>query len=522
MSNAPLPELSCGFVRLAGALPVWRAVVTPRQWRDAAGLVRSRDGRLVALWGTDRRAHDGRFGVAAAYATADGFVWLDLPIDAAAEGNSLRYPDLAADFPPAERMQRAVADLLGIHADPASAHRPWLRHAAWPETYFPLRREADGGERYAAEDERYDFVAVEGDGVHEIAVGPVHAGIIEPGHFRFSVVGEKVLRLEERLGYVHKGIDKRFEGMTVAAGARLAARVSGDSTVAYGWAYCMAAEALCATEVPARAQWLRALALERERIANHLGDLGALGNDAAFAFGLAQFSRLRETWLRRNREVFGHRLGMDWIVPGGVAGDIPASTLAQLRDDCAALDGEVHRLQSIYDEHAGLQDRFVGTGRMDRDLAARLHCTGMAARASGLGTDLRAALPVAPYDRLGVHVARAAGGDVAALVALRFAELYESLRLIGDIARDVPDGAIRTHAGAAAPDAFGAGAVEGWRGEVWVAIESDGQGRIRRAHCHDPSWQNWPALEHAIMGNIVADFPLINKSFNLSYAGHDC
>ncbi len=524
MSDIPLPELSCAFARLGGALPVWRAVVTPRQWRDAASLIRGRSGRLVALWGTDRRAHDSRFGIAAVYATAEGFLWFDLPIDAAAsatEDGGLRYPDLAADFPPAERMQRAVADLLGIRAESASAQRPWLRHAAWPETYFPLRREAGGAERFAAEDERYEFVAVEGDGVHEIAVGPVHAGIIEPGHFRFSVVGEKILRLEARLGYVHKGIDKRFEGMDVTAGARLAARVSGDSTVAYGWAYCMAAEALCATAVPARAQWLRALALERERIANHLGDLGALGNDAAFAFGLAQFSRLRETWLRRNREVFGHRLGMDWIVPGGVAGDIPASTLAQLRDDCAALDGEVHRLQSIYDEHAGLQDRFVGTGRMDRDLAARLHCTGMAARASGLGTDLRAALPVAPYDRLAVHVARATGGDVAARVAVRFAELYESLRLIGDIARDVPDGAIRTHAGAAAPDAFGAAAVEGWRGEVFVAIESDGQGRIRRAHCHDPSWQNWPALEHVVMGNIVADFPLINKSFNLSYSGHD-
>ncbi len=524
MSDTPLPELLCGFARLAGALPVWRAVVTPRQWRDAPGFVRNRNGRLVALWGTDRRTRDGRFGIAAVYATAKGFVWLDLPIDAAGHATERgfpQYPDLAADFAPAARMQRAVADLTGIRAESPPEHRPWLRHAAWPETYFPLRHEARGDERFTAQDEPYEFVAVEGDGVHEIAVGPVHAGIIEPGHFRFSVVGEKVLRLEERLGYAHKGIEKRFEGMDVAAGARLAARVSGDTTVAYGWAYCMAAESLCATEVPPRARWLRALALERERIANHLGDLGALGNDAAFAFGFAQFSRLRETWLRRNREIFGHRLCMDWIVPGGVAGDVPASTLTQLRDDCAALDGEVHRLQSIYDEHAGLQDRFVGTGRVDRELAARLQCTGMAARASGLGTDLRAALPVAPYDRLGVQVVQAPGGDVAARVAVRFADIYESLRLLGDIARDIPDGAIRAHAGAAAPDSFAAGAVEGWRGEVFVAIESDARGRIQRAHCHDPSWQNWPVLEHAIMGNIVADFPLINKSFNLSYAGHD-
>ena len=166
---------------------------------------------------------------------------------------------------------------------------------------------------------------VEGDGVHEIAVGPVHAGIIEPGHFRFSVVGEKVLRLEEHLGYVHKGIERRFTELAPLDAHRLAGRVSGDSTVAYAWAYCMALESAWRCEVPARAAWLRALLLERERVANHLGDLGALGNDAALSFGLAQFSRLREDWQRMSKEAFGHRFMMDAIVPGGVAVDLSSS-----------------------------------------------------------------------------------------------------------------------------------------------------------------------------------------------------
>jgi Ni,Fe-hydrogenase III large subunit len=382
-----------------------------------------------------------------------------------------------------------------------------------------LRHDVDADRRFELTQEHYPFVAVRGDGVHEIAVGPIHAGTIEPGHFRFSVVGEKVLRLEERLGYVHKGIEARFMDLPLADGYRLAGRVSGDTTVAYAWAYAMAAEAAAEVTVPARAAWLRALMLERERVANHLGDLGALGNDAALGFGLAQFSRLRELWIRLSHEAFGHRLMMDRIVPGGVATDITADALRSIVAQCMQFERDVTRLRTIYDEHAGLQDRFQRTGIVKNDLAARLGLCGLAGRASGIARDLRVDHPCAPYDELKVALASAAAGDVAARVAVRFDEVLESLRLIRAIVKGLPAGALRCELPIAA--GFGLGWVEGWRGDVLVALEVDARARIRRCHCHDPSWQNWPVIEHAVIGNIVPDFPLINKSFNLSYSGQD-
>jgi Ni,Fe-hydrogenase III large subunit len=397
-----------------------------------------------------------------------------------------------------------------------------LRHANWPADFFPLRRDAPA-QRFDPQPEDYAFVRVAGDGVHEIPVGPIHAGIIEPGHFRFSVVGEKVLRLEERLGYVHKGIDCRFTELSLEEGHRLAGRVSGDSTLAYAWAYCMAVESLCGLTPPPRALWLRALLLERERVANHLGDLGALGNDAALAFGLAQFMRLKEDWLRLNLDLFGHRLLMDRIVPGGVACDLDAHGVARVLEQCDGIEHEVRTLKHIYDEHPGLQDRFLTTGRVTPRLAAQLGLIGLAGRASGQAWDLRVEAPCAPYDELEVNMATHRNGDVAARVTVRFEEIFESLRLIRALAarlRD-PRGALRLALPAAADDAFGVGWVEGWRGEVLVALEAGAGGTIRRCHCHDPSWHNWPALEHAIIGNIVPDFPLINKSFNLSYSGQD-
>ena len=258
---------------LPGAVPASHARVAAAQWIEAARLVREAGNRIVALWGADHRDLDGAFSIFAAYAVKEGLCVVELPL----EGAQPSYPDLSGLFPAAGRMQRAVYDLLGIVAEGADDRRAWLRHGAWPEGAYPLRRDfAAAGEPTGAY-ENYPFVRVEGDGVHEIPVGPIHAGIIEPGHFRFSVVGEKVLRLEERLGYTHKGIDKRFESFTLAEGYRLAGRVSGDSTVAFAWAYAQAAESVAGVTAPPRAQWLRALLLERERIANHLGDLGRAG-----------------------------------------------------------------------------------------------------------------------------------------------------------------------------------------------------------------------------------------------------
>ncbi len=499
---------------VASPLPMFRGTVDPAGWQDAARSVAESGGRLVALW--TGQGPDGYAVAHAAFAAREGLVWLSVAAD-----QTGTYPDLGGIFPCAVRMQRAAADLTGVVAKGAPDTRPWLDHGRWSIGAPPLR----GVTRVRSDGhavENYAFVRVEGDGVHEIPVGPVHAGIIEPGHFRFSVVGEKVLRLEERLGYVHKGIEQRFTELAPLQAHRLAGRVSGDSTVAYAWAYAMALESAAGCRIPPRAQWLRALLLERERVANHLGDLGALGNDAAFGFGLAQFSRLREDWLRLSGACFGHRLLMDRVVPGGVAVDVDAGSLAQLRRQCDEIERQVQSLRAIYDEHAGLQDRFISTGRVAPALASQLGLTGLAGRASAQAVDLRCDHPMTPYDTLEPRMATHRNGDVAARVSVRFDEVFESLRLLRALGDGLPAGAVRAElALPAASSSSGAGWVEGWRGEVFVALEIDAQGAISRCHCHDPSWQNWPVLEHAVMGNIVPDFPLINKSFNLSYAGHD-
>jgi Ni,Fe-hydrogenase III large subunit/Ni,Fe-hydrogenase III component G len=500
-----------------GAMPVWRGTVDSEQWRDLAQQVRGKGGRLVALWASELSGRDQGFEVHMALTVRSGLVWLALGVPA----GQPEFPDVSDIFPAANRMQRAAFDLLGVRASGAEDNRQWLRHAAWPAHASPLRKGFDVVATYPGGVDIYPFVQVRGDGVHEIPVGPVHAGTIESGHFRFSVVGERVLRLEERLGYKHKGIEKRFEALSILDGARLAGRVSGDSTVAYAWAYCMAAEGAAFFTPPERAHWLRALLLERERIANHLGDLGFLANDAGLAFGLAQLSRLKEDMLRLNSALFGHRYLMDAIVPGGVAHDVDGSGVQAMRAQIGALRAEVRGLKGIFDEHPGLQDRFIAAGRVAPELANQLGLCGLAGRASGMSWDLRVQFPATPYDALDVRMATHRNGDVAARVTVRFEEVMESLDLCWVILDRLPRGEVCAELPIPIDSSLGLGWVEGWRGEVLVALEAGPNGSLRRVHPHDPSWQNWPLLEHAVIGNIVPDFPLINKSFNLSYSGVD-
>lgn len=519
---------------LPGAAPVRSAVMPVDRLLPACGAVHEAGGLLVALWGSDDRDRSSGYTLRVALQDGHGLVVLAVLLPESAP----EYPDLTGLFPAAGRMQRAAFDMVGIRARGADA-RSWLRHAAWPEDVYPLRRNFDAAAGVIEKDllspalalgaarpfpvtqERYPFVKVEGDGVHEIPVGPVHAGTIESGHFRFSVVGEKVLRLEERLGYVHKGIEKRFESLPLLEGQRLAARVSGDSAAAFSWAYCMALESIANVTPPGRALWLRALYLERERIANHLGDLGALGNDAGFAFGLSQFTRLKEDLLRANMTALGARYLNDAILPGGVARDLADDARQMLLEQIPGLQQEVIRLREIYDNHAGMQDRFMGCGIVTPALAAKLGLTGLAGRASSQCRDLRCDHPLSPYDRLDVKRVSHLAGDVAARVDVRFDELIESLHLCQRILEQLPPGDIAAPLPPAPLDRLGIGWVEGWRGPVLIALEAGAGGTIRRCHAHDPSWQNWPLLEHAVIGNIVPDFPLINKSFNLSYSGHD-
>jgi Ni,Fe-hydrogenase III large subunit/Ni,Fe-hydrogenase III component G len=514
--NEMLKDL--GAQRLPGPLPAWHAAIAPDALRAVSERARAQKARLVALWASDERARGAGFALHVALALRAGLLWLSVAL----EREHPRYAGIADLYPAANRMQRAAYDLVGVHAQGSGDHRKWLRHGAWPAGEFPLRKDFAAASPGAPPGpDHYPFVRVEGEGVHEIPVGPVHAGTIEPGHFRFSIVGESVLRLEERLGYTHKGIEKRFEALGAHEGARLAGRVSGDSTVAYAWAYAMALEGATLAEPPPRATVLRGIALELERIANHLGDLGYLGNDVALSFGFFQFWRLKEGLLRVQREVFGHRYLMDFIVPGGVAHDIDAAGSGRLRQTLSELKRETETLRAIYDEHAGAQDRFVMTGQIAPELAERLDLTGVVARASGLGCDLRRDHPVPPYDALEVKVAGHIRGDVAARVSVRFEELAESLRLVQALLERLPAGALRVALPELAAGSRACGWIEGWRGEVFIALEGGDGERLHRVHAHDPSWQNWPALERAVLGNIVPDFPLINKSFNLSYSGHD-
>jgi len=512
-----IPELPLQFEPIPGAMPAHHAVVGAAQLRELCDRARSKRARLVALWGSDETARSEGYALHLALAFPSGLAWLTVPL----AGGQPHYPGIADIYPSANRMQRAAADLLGIRPDGNADRRKWLRHGAWPEEMFPLRKSFDPAGRFAQEPDRYPFVKVEGEGVHEIPVGPVHAGTIEPGHFRFSVVGEKILRLEERLGYKHKGIEKLFEANTLAEGARLAGRVSGDSTVAYAWAYAMAVEGVSETAPPGRAVALRGILLELERIANHLGDLGYLGNDVALSFGFFQFWRLKEDLLRLNARLFGHRYLMDAIVPGGVAADLARAQAELLAERLEKLQREAVTLKSIYDEHAGAQDRFIMTGQVLPELAERLGLTGFAARASGSAHDLRLDYPIPPYQPLEPRLASHTRGDVAARVSVRFDELFESIRLVQALAQQLPPGEIRAPLTSAPAGRRGVGWIEGWRGEVLIALETAEANRIHRLHAHDPSWQNWPLLERAVMGNIVPDFPLINKSFNLSYAGQD-
>ncbi len=501
-------------VSLPGAPGARLLRATPLEWRPLAQDVIAGHGRLLALWASASTASARQ--IHACFAAAEGLLVTELLLTAPQE----EYPGLEDIFPAATRMQRAAADLTGVHAtDPD--RRPWLRHAAWPASFRPLLDAAVPDAPATPAVDHYAFVRVGGEGVHEIPVGPVHAGIIEPGHFRFSIVGEKVLWLEERLGYAHKGIERRFTELPIMDGHRLAARVSGDSAVGFSWAYCQALEGLAGVTIPPRAAWLRALCLELERIANHLGDLGALGNDAGFAFGYAQFSRLKELLLRATEQALGQRYLLDAVVPGGTRTDLAPGAASGLRREVEGVLRGAAVLRNIYDEHSGVRDRFVGAGRVEPALAARLGLTGFAGRASGQPFDLRVDLPCFPYGELAPVKCVNAEGDVAARVSVRFDELQESCRLVQRILDGIPGGEHRAALPTPPEAAAGIGVIEGWRGPVVVALEAGTAGRIRRCHPHDPSWQNWPVLEYAIHGNIVPDFPLINKSFNLSYSGHD-
>ncbi len=410
------------------------------------------------------------------------------------------YPSVGALHPPAIRLERALRDLHGIEPTGLPDTRGWLDHGATPTGYA--------------------FLPVEGEHLHQIPVGPVHAGIIEPGHFRFTADGETVVRLEQRLGYVHKGIEALLHGATLAQAAKLAGRTSGDSTVAYAVAFARATEAALGATAPPRAVYLRAVMAELERLANHFGDIGAICNDAAFSLMLAHCGVLRERVLRACQACFGHRLMMDCVLPGGVAVDLAAEGISKLRALAAGLRARFAVLAALYDGTASLQDRTVTTGIVAPELVRRFGAGGHVGRASGRGFDCRRTPGYAPYDALHFTVPTRQEGDVNARVWIRIEEIGQSLSLIEQCLDHLPGGEIRAALAPSGP-AEGMALAEAFRGDVLVWLRLAADGRIDRCHLRDASWFQWPLLEAAIEGNIVADFPLCNKSFNCSYSGHD-
>jgi Ni,Fe-hydrogenase III large subunit/Ni,Fe-hydrogenase III component G len=492
----------------------------PRErFDEAASYMKTAGARLVAEWGVDETRLNRAYAVYACFAKAADYLLVRCEVPQ----QDPTFPSLTKKYLPAFRFERQVESLMGlvptghVHSD----HRPWIKFEDWPVDAWPLRKSFDPAQRMARVAGEYAWARARGEGVYEIPVGPVHAGIIEPGHFRFQAMGEEIINLEERLGYTHKGIEKRFEALPWTDGVRLAGRVSGDSTVAHALCWCRAVESLCGVEPPPRALWLRALFLERERIANHLGDIGAIANDAAFSFLLYQFSRLKEAILRTNRHLFGHRFLMDRVVCGGVAGDLPADGAKVIGGEMDWLSDEFERLVGIYDRSSSLEDRVRSTGILDPQQCRDLGCVGFVARACGEALDCRIQSPFPPYDRFPPEIALHDSCDVHARAWVRIGEIRDSIRLIRNFVATLPGGSLNAPVPSPAPDRTGFAVVEGWRGEIVYWVQSGPEGEVNRCMIRDPSSVNWLALEQAVLGNIVPDFPLCNKSFNQSYSGHD-
>ena len=478
-----------------------RITVDAASWQLASDHLTAGRWSLLGLWGGDAVVHT---------AVSDGNAIAVLSLDC----EKRVFPSLGRHHAPALRLERTIRDLWRLEPQGLADARPWLDHGRWGS-----RAPAGQGTAAPAPDSGYSFLPAEGEGLHEIPVGPVHAGIIEPGHFRFSASGETVVRLEARLGYVHKGIEHLMAGSNLDRGAVLAGRCSGDSTVAYAFAFARAAEAALGIEAPARAHWLRALMAELERLANHLGDIGAICNDAAFALMHTHCGILRERVLRAADTCFGHRLMRDLIVPGGVTVDIDEPCERTLRGLLDEIRQRFPALVELYDNTASLQDRTVGTGFLKHELARQYAAGGYIGRASGRDFDARRIPGYPPYGDLEFSVPVLNQGDVNARVWIRIREVEQSLAIVEQILERLPPGAVRTHL----PRRGGEGMalVEGFRGDVLVWLSLSQDATVLRCHLRDPSWFQWPLLEAAIEGNIVADFPLCNKSFNCSYSGHD-
>ncbi|MBI2221649.1 MAG: NADH-quinone oxidoreductase subunit C [Acidobacteria bacterium] len=483
----------------------------------AEQISREPGGRLILMAGDDRRVATHQFLVHYVFAhPRDG--WL-VRVAVPVTPGSPSVPSLAPFHYAASRFEREIRDQFGIefagHPDP----RPLVRHAFWPEDYHPLRTDEPARHDFVDDGRPFPFTEVGGEGVYEIPVGPVHAGVIEPGHFRFSVLGETIIDMKSRLYFTHKGTEKLFEGRRAADGVELAERISGDTSVGHALAYAQAVEAATLIEAPPRAQYLRVILLELERLYNHVTDFGAIANDTGFAVAHAQCYRIREGLLRLNKQVTGSRLLRGSIVPGGVAKDLADALDVASTVEAALKDFE--EVVSLCLQNTLLVDRLEGTGALDSAAAADFGVLGYVARASGLDIDARRDQPFAAYGHLAFDVPVFTTGDVKARALVRVEEARQAVSLVRQACRAMPAGPLRAPSGTADPYEPAFGIVEGWRGRIVHMVAFADDTTLHRVKVVDPSFFNWPALSVALMDNIVPDFPLCNKSFNQSYSGND-
>jgi Ni,Fe-hydrogenase III large subunit/Ni,Fe-hydrogenase III component G len=472
--------------------------------------------QLTLMVGNDRRQDQGGFEIHYLFAQPQENWFLDAVV--AIPSEDATFDSLGTLCYPASRFEREIFDLLGIlpsgHPDP----RPLVRHGFWPKDYFPLRKDA-GSRKFADDGRPFPFQEVGGEGVYEIPVGPVHAGIIEPGHFRFSVVGETIIDMKARFYFTHKGTEKLFEGRPPFEAVKLAERISGDSTVGHALAFCQAIESLSQVAVPPRAQYLRVVLLELERLYNHVADFGMIANDTGFAFAHSHCFRIREQLLRLNKRVSGNRLLRGSLIPGGVTQDLPCDFNLAAVVGAALKDFE--EVVEITLSNRMVTDRLEGTGQLITRTARDQGVLGFVARASGVDIDVRRDHPFASYEELKFAVPVLKSGDVKARTLVRVAETRESVRLIRQVMERLPPGPIAIALTTLPPYEPAFSIVEGWRGAIVHWVMADTTGRLFRVKVMDPSFLNWRSLSHALLNNIVPDFPLCNKSYNQSYSGND-
>jgi len=437
--------------------------------------------------------------------------------------NSKKFPSITSVIHEAWNYERRIATFFGLTAEGHPDARPLILHENWPSDIYPLRKDFVWNERPAIAKGTYKFQEVGGEGIYEIPVGPIHAGIIEPGHFRFNVAGEEIVLLEPRLGFTHKGSEKLFERLSQADMVRLSEKISGDSSFSHSLAFCQAMEKLSETIVPQRAKYLRVIYAELERLANHFGDIGAIMTDAGFNFGGAQGARLREIIMRLNDKITGSRFLRGVNAIGGVTKDISVKVGVELAASLKEIAKDFLEVMAIVETSDTLINRLEGTGRLTADIVASHSATGIAAKAAGIRRDSRIDFPYAAYQELKFkEIATETNGDVEARFRIRLKEIDSSISLIENALSNIPSGQLKAEIiGPLKPDVATISVVEGWRGEIIYFLLTDSQGNIQRVEPRDPSRVNWLLLEHAGFGNIVPDFPLINKSFNLSYTGND-